>query len=112
MPRTMLNASFQFEPIDLLDNSDNEREFSFDYTPIVLTEEQLVSLREKYNILSNIGLHLPEDGQLSCQPSVGMVTLHTGFFKSGLNFPLPFTPFWREVINRLDVALGKLDDNV
>ncbi|KAK0588797.1 hypothetical protein LWI29_005620 [Acer saccharum] len=94
------------------DNSSQRKSmWSIDAIRSTMTPRCVEHHRVKYGIPNNIVLRLPEKGRLaSSPPQESEVALLSASFEFGVN--LPFHPFLRYMLRRLNCALAQLGPNV
>ncbi|GMN18672.1 hypothetical protein TIFTF001_050825 [Ficus carica] len=69
----------------------------------------LVALRREFNIPENVDLLVPGVDDLPSRPPSGYIALSVEYFRAGLR--LPFHPFLRQALTRLNVAPAQLNAN-
>ena len=74
------------------------------------TEEDLVALREAFNIPSSVTMRLPEKGELRSASAVpGETLVHPFFFGEGLRIPLP--AYQQRFLAEVGLAISQLNPN-
>ncbi|GMN30726.1 hypothetical protein TIFTF001_041497 [Ficus carica] len=83
--------------------------YSVDYFTSVVTPRYLVALRREFQIPAEVELRVPGENDLPSRPSPDYITLSAEYFRAGLR--LPFHPFLRRALSRLNVAPAQLNAN-
>ncbi|GMN74639.1 hypothetical protein TIFTF001_053189, partial [Ficus carica] len=83
--------------------------YTADYYTTAVTQRYLVALRREFNIPENVDLLVPGVDDLPSRPPSGYIALSAEYFRAGLR--LPFHPFLRQALTRLNVAPAQLNAN-
>ena len=87
----------------------NRPVYTADYYTTAVTQRYLVALRREFNIPGNVDLMVPGVDDLPSRPPSGYIALSAEYFRAGLR--LPFHPFLRRALTRLNVAPAQLNAN-
>ncbi|GMN59471.1 hypothetical protein TIFTF001_028552 [Ficus carica] len=83
--------------------------YSVDYFTSAVTPRYLAALRREFQISVEVELRVPGENDLPSRPQPGYITLSAEYFRAGLR--LPFHPFLRRALTRLNVAPAQLNAN-
>ncbi|GMN62591.1 hypothetical protein TIFTF001_031663 [Ficus carica] len=94
---------------EMVELADGRPVYSVDYFTSAITPRYLAALREKFSIPLSVELLAPGADDLPSRPPPGYITLSAEYFWAGLR--LPFHPFLRRALTRLNVAPAQLNAN-
>lgn len=97
--------NFRFSNNDGDDNDSSTASQGLEF-PSQMPENYLDLLRKRYNILDNIVLRLPKEGERACDLPEGCVTLYLNMFEYG--FRLLVHPLAQEFLARTGLALAQV----
>lgn len=97
------------EDMEMVDWARGRLVYTVDYLTSAVTPEYLESLLEEFQIPGDVELIVPSLNDLPFRPRLDGVTLSAEFFRAGLH--LPFHPFLRWALQRLNVAPMQLSAN-
>ena len=97
------------EPRLLILDRDLNRPFIAEEVPSKLVEKDIGRLRSRYQILENVAIRLPENGEWACSSNGEDVALYEESLVAGLR--LPFRPFERGLLHHLGVVPSQLNPN-
>ncbi|GMN20153.1 hypothetical protein TIFTF001_050009 [Ficus carica] len=78
--------------------------YTVDYFTSAVTPRYLAALREEFRIPDKVDFMVPGEGDLPSRPPPGYIALSAEYFRAGLH--LPFHPYLRRALTRLNVALS------
>uniref|UniRef100_A0A2N9EW45 Major facilitator superfamily (MFS) profile domain-containing protein n=1 Tax=Fagus sylvatica TaxID=28930 RepID=A0A2N9EW45_FAGSY len=79
------------------------------YLSKVVDSDELDRYRRKYQIPEDVVLRIPESDEVACSSRYGDVAFYEADFNAGIRFPMQ--PLMRELLDRLNLALGQLAPN-
>nr|GMN67058.1 hypothetical protein TIFTF001_036115 [Ficus carica] len=94
---------------EMVELADGRPVYSVDYFTSSITPRYLAALREEFDVPPGVELLAPGADDLPSRPPPGYITLSAEYFRAGLR--LPFHPFLRRALTRLNVALAQLNAN-
>nr|GMN19413.1 hypothetical protein TIFTF001_048608 [Ficus carica] len=94
---------------EMVELADGRPVYSVDYFTSAITPRYLAALREEFDIPPSVELLAPGADDLLSRPPPGYITLSAEYFGAGLR--LPFHPFLRRALTRLNVAPAQLNAN-
>ncbi|GMN19420.1 hypothetical protein TIFTF001_039814 [Ficus carica] len=94
---------------EMVDQADDRPVYLVDYFTTAVTLSYLAALREEFEIPNDVELIVPGPNDFPSRPPPGCITLSTEFFRAGLR--LPFHPFLRRMLTRLNVSPMQLNAN-
>ncbi|GMN36693.1 hypothetical protein TIFTF001_042495 [Ficus carica] len=94
---------------EMMELADGRPVYSVDYFTSAITPRYLAALREEFGIPLSVELLAPGADDLPSRPPPGYITLSAEYFRAGLR--LPFHPFLRRALTRLNVAPAQLNAN-
>ena len=100
---------YRMAVMEMVDRAGGRPVYMVDYFTSAITPEYLESLLEEFQIPGNVELVVPGSNNLPSRPPPGHVTLLVEFFRAGLR--LPFHPFLRRALQRLNIAPVQLNAN-
>ncbi|KAL9409333.1 hypothetical protein AB3S75_047676 [Citrus x aurantiifolia] len=83
--------------------------YAIDFITCTTTVDELTNLRVKYGIPDDVPLRILGKKDTSSRPPRGYVTMFLESFKLGLRCPLQ--PYFAQMLNGLNLALGQLNPN-
>ena len=83
--------------------------YSVDFYTSAVTLGYLAALRREFRIPDDVVLMVPGSNDLPSRPPPGYIALSAEYFRAGLR--LPFHPFLRRALTRLNVAPAQLNAN-
>ncbi|GMN22140.1 hypothetical protein TIFTF001_051181 [Ficus carica] len=81
--------------------------YSVNYFTSAVNPRYLAALRREFQIPAEVELRVPGENDLPSRPPPGYITLSAEYFRAGLR--LPFHPFLRQALTRLNVAPAQLN---
>ncbi|GMN61637.1 hypothetical protein TIFTF001_030722 [Ficus carica] len=93
---------YRMADMEMVDWARGRLVYMVDYLTSAVTPEYLESLLEEFQIPGDVELIVPSLNDLPFRPRLDGVTLSAEFFRAGLH--LPFHPFLRWALQRLNVA--------
>ncbi|GMN39718.1 hypothetical protein TIFTF001_008944 [Ficus carica] len=100
---------YQMADWEMVDRASDRPVYLVDYFTSAVTPSYLVALRDEFEIPNDIELVVPDPNDLPSRPPPGYITLFAEFFRAGLR--LPFHPYLRPGLTRLNVAPMQLNTN-
>ncbi|GMN52756.1 hypothetical protein TIFTF001_021886 [Ficus carica] len=95
---------------EMVDLAGNRPVYSVDYFTTAVAPRYLAALREEFRIPDDVDLVVHGENDLPSHPPPGYITLSAEYFGAGLR--LPFHPYLRRALYRLNVAPAQLNANV
>ena len=93
----------------MVDLASDHPVYTVDYFTSAVTPRYLAALREEFQIPGEMDLVVPGEDDLPSHPPPGYIALSAEYFRAGLR--LPFHPYVRRALTRLNVALAQLNAN-
>ena len=93
--------------MEMVDLASDRPVYSVDYFTSAVTLRYLATLREEFQILGEVDLVVPSENDIPSRPPPGHITLSADYFRAGLR--LPFHPFLRRALTKLNVAPTQLN---
>ena len=83
--------------------------YTVDFYTSAVTPRYLDALRDEFQIPAEVDLRVPGENDLPSRPPAGYITLSAEYLRAGLR--LPFHPYLRRALVRLNVAPAQLNAN-
>ena len=89
--------------------ADGRPVYTADYFTTAVTPRYLAALRREFRIPDSVALVVPGADDLPSRPPPGHIAISAEYFRAGLR--LPFHPYLRQALTRLNVAPAQLNAN-